>query len=189
MNRFSTVIKSTILIVEKQVSHIKHLPQSAPLHTSWEGTVLCLLWAPAVHYFWYTLLSPSWGMWRSAPESTGLEAVAQRWALLQPKCLLLLTIIIQTKSLLQPLATTSDLLSTLFQTYSTVAYKLQLQEGLIHRRWLASVPFVADSALPDNSFTAQWPWHWWQQLSPSYRIIADRRNASKPHACWAWRYS
>lgn len=80
--------------------------------------VQCVLPSSAGHYFWYTLLSPSWGMWRSAPESTGHEAVAQHFALLLPNCQLLLTVIIQNKSLLQPLANTSNILPS-SANYST----------------------------------------------------------------------
>lgn len=64
--------------------------------------------------------------------------------------------------------------------------KLQLQEGFICRWWLASVPFGVDSALPNNSFTAQRPLYWWQQLSPRYRNTEESKNTLQTRAGWAW---
>lgn len=140
----------------------------------------CVPWGVSVvHYIWYTLLSPPWGMWRAHHMKSRGHEVS-----IQPKHQILFITVIEAHSSLQApcFATSSDP-----QIYLQLYCKPSVwTAGLTLRRWLVCVPPGGDSALPDNSFTAQRPSHWWQQLSLSQRIRAETRNSSK--RAWVWKY-
>lgn len=144
-----------------------------PRHERLQRSVCMAGGVSAVHYFWCTLLSPSWGMLRSSPQSTGLESHAKCldphpnpgkiWAAAPRHS-----------------PTPKDLFPTLFPTYSPAAHSQAMTClcALWSRQsppWQQLHSSVA-STLMTTSVTEQ------EDNS------GDRRNTSKPHACWAWTY-
>lgn len=101
-----------------------------------------------------------------------------------PECQLLLIALIQLNLCYMLLAAPQIYCQLYIQPITRS--KLQLQEGFICRWWLASMPFGVDSVLPNNSFTAQRPWRWWQQLSPRYRNMEESKNTLQTRDGWAW---
>lgn len=149
---------------------------TVPLHQAREGTIVC------VNIQYQRSRTTDIVSYHQAGECGGAESGLEELAKLRPttpiisykyKYKPLFSIIIQPTSLLQPLYPLS--LKYFHHTAEAAAVA-----GLTLRRWLAGVPSGAHSDLPDNSFTAQELYHWWQQLSPRERIISETRNTSKP---------
>lgn len=124
----------------------QYTPNSCISYPSWKPAVLCV---SAAHYLWYTLLSPSWGIWRSSPESTESEAQANCSAQMSAQILHCNPGWISAASPLR-LVYTHRFISSLISNLQSSA-NCSTSGSFTLSRWLVCVPSAVDRQQPPGS--------------------------------------